>query len=348
MANINVLDCTLRDGGYVNDWSFSDEISINLIDSLRKSKIEYIELGYINKKNGKCKDTTMFNNIECINNIINDNDAKYVIMLDLGDFDIDDIEYNSNIFGIRLTFSKEHWRTAVEDVKKIIVKGFKVFLQPMLTLCYTDKELLELIKAFNEIDIYAFYIVDTFGAMQSDDVLRFASLIDNNLKSDVKLGFHAHNNLQLAYSNAIALAKRSSNRELIIDSSVYGMGRAAGNLNTELFADYLIKNFNKEYKIEPLLDIIDNFLSVIYKENYWGYSVAHYISGIYNCHPYYSTYLAGKKELSGKDIENIIKNIVEAKKYEFDKNYIEQLYVNRNSHKLIKYNYEFLKRHISG
>ena len=348
MASINILDCTLRDGGYVNNWSFSDKICINLIDSLRKSKIEYIELGYINKKSGKCKDTTMFNNFECINNIITDNDAKYVIMLDLGDFDIDDIEYNSNIFGIRLTFSKEHWKTAIEDAKKITAKGYKVFLQPMLTLCYTDKELLESINAFNEINIYAFYIVDTFGAMQSDDVLRFASLIDNNLRSDVKLGFHAHNNLQLAYSNAIALVKMSSNREFIIDSSVYGMGRAAGNLNTELFADYLIKNFNKEYKIEPLLDIIDDFLSIIYKENYWGYSVPHYISGIYNCHPYYSTYLAGKKELSGKDIENIIRNIVEAKKYEFDKDYIEQLYVNRNSHKLIKYNYELLKRHISG
>lgn len=350
MANINILDCTLRDGGYVNNWAFQDEMSENLVNSLTRGKIEFIELGYINQKNGKCRNTTMFNDLQCIHNVVNDGNANYVVMVNLGDFDIADIEYNSNIFGIRLAFRKEQWKEAYEDAKKIIAKGFKVFLQPMVTLAYTDEELLELIEAFNEIDIYAFYIVDSFGAMKSQDVLKLAALIDNNLKDGVRLGLHAHNNLQLAYSNAVALVENLSygDRELIIDSSVLGMGRGAGNLNTELFADYLIKNFAKEYEIEPLLDIIDNSLSEIKSESYWGYSVPHYISASYNCHPNYSTYLANKKGLTTRNIENIIKNIDETKKNKFDKNYIEKLYIKHEISKSLSCSYELFENQIQG
>ena len=342
MANINILDCTLRDGGYINNWSFSNDMSTNLIDSLVKAKIEFIELGYINKTNGECKDTTMFSNLSCIGNIITDSNAKYLVMLNVGDFDVEDMDYNPNIFGIRLAFRKDNWKKAFEDAKKIIAMGFKVFMQPMVTLSYTDKELLEMINEFNKIDIYALYIVDSFGAMQSHDVSRLALLIDNNLKKGVKLGLHAHNNLQLAYSNAITLVQSIiSDRELVIDSSVLGMGRGAGNLNTELFADYLVKNCNKDYKIKSLLDIIDNYISMIHKENYWGYSAAHYISAIYNCHPNYSTYLLNKEGIVAKDIENIISNIPEAKKHKFDKKYIEDLYINHNLSKYADYKCEY-------
>lgn len=346
MANINILDCTLRDGGYINNWAFSNDMSTNLIDSLVKAKIEFIELGYINKTNGECKDTTMFSNLSCIENIVTNSNAKYLVMLNVGDFDVEDMDYNPNIFGIRLAFRKDNCKKAFEDAKKIIAMGFKVFMQPMITLSYSDKELLEMMSEFNKIDIYAFYIVDSFGAMQSHDVSRLALLIDNNLKKDVKLGLHAHNNLQLAYSNAVTLVQAisDSDRELIIDSSVLGMGRGAGNLNTELFADYLVKNFHKDYEIKSLLDIIDNYISIIHKENYWGYSAAHYISAIYNCHPNYSTYLSAKEDIAAKDIENIISNITESKKHKFDKKYIEDLYIDHNLSKYSDYENELFKR----
>ncbi|AJA47301.1 hypothetical protein CPAST_c12010 [Clostridium pasteurianum DSM 525 = ATCC 6013] len=348
MRNINILDCTLRDGGYVNNWSFSDHTASNLIDSLIQAKIEFIELGYISEKSDKCRDTTMFSNVECIDNIITDYSANYLVMMNLGDFNIDNIEYNPNIFGIRLAFRKEDWRKALLEAEKIINKGFKVFVQPMVALSYTEEELLEVINEFNKLDIYAFYIVDSFGSMQNHDILRLASLVDNNLNSNVKLGLHAHNNLQLAFSNAITLVQTIENRDLIIDSSVLGMGRGAGNLNTELFANHLIRNCDKKYEIQPLLDIIDTSLNVIHKENYWGYSPAHYISAIYNCHPNYSTYLANKEDLTAKDMENIIKNIFEEKKHKFDKNYIERLYSQYMSQKYMDYNYELLNKVIQG
>lgn len=344
MKNVNILDCTLRDGGYINNWSFSDDTASNLIDSLIEAKVKFIELGYISKKSDRCGDSTMFNNIECIENILTNNNAKYLVMMNLGDFDIDNMDYNDNIFGIRLAFRKEEWKEAFQQAEKIIEKGFKVFIQPMVTLSYTEEELLEVINEFNKLDIYAFYIVDSFGSMHDKDILRLASLVDNNLKASVSLGLHAHNNLQLAFSNAITLLQSVSDRQLIIDSSVLGMGRGAGNLNTELFVDYLVRNFNKNYKIQPLLDIIDNSLNKIHRENYWGYSPAHYISAIYNCHPNYSTYLAGKKNLTAKDTENIIKNIVDEKKSKFDKIYIEDLYTQYISKKCMDYDCELLTR----
>lgn len=348
MRNINILDCTLRDGGYVNNWSFSDDTATNLIDSLVKAKIDFIELGYISEKSDKCRDTTMFSNLNCVDNIITNSNANYLVMMNLGDFDTDNLNYDPNIFGIRLAFRKDEWKKAFEVSKKIIDKGFRVFVQPMVSSSYTQEEFLEIIDEFNKLDIYAFYIVDSFGSMQYNDVLKFASLADNNLNSNIKLGLHAHNNLQLAFSNAIALVQNIRDRDIIIDSSVLGMGRGAGNLNTELFTDYLVKNFSKDYKIQPLLDIIDTSLNRIHKESYWGYSPAHYISAIYNCHPNYSTYLLSKKELTAKDMESIIKNIFEEKKHKFDKNYIEKLYNDYITEKFMDYNYDLLSEFIQG
>ena len=82
---------------------------------------------------------------------------------------------------------------------------------------------------------YAFYLVDSFGTMKRKDMLRFFYMIEHNLREDIVIGFHSHNNLQLAYANAQTLVDLQTSRSLILDSSIMGMGRGAGNLNSELF-----------------------------------------------------------------------------------------------------------------
>ena len=109
----------------------------------------------------------------------------------------------------------------------------------MVSLSYTDEEFLDLIRRVNELEPYAFYIVDSFGMMKRKDLTRLFYLVEHNLNENIKIGFHSHNNMQLAYSNAQSLVDLHSDRELIIDASVYGMGRGAGNLNTELFVQYM-------------------------------------------------------------------------------------------------------------
>ena len=98
-----------------------------------------------------------------------------------------------------------------------------------------------MIQRVNEIEPYAFYMVDSFGMMKGKDLTRLFYLVEHNLKEDIWIGFHSHNNMQLAYSNAQVLVGAHTKHNLVIDSSVYGMGRGAGNLNTELFVEYLNK-----------------------------------------------------------------------------------------------------------
>lgn len=113
----------------------------------------------------------------------------------------------------------------------------KNFVQVIVSLGYSDEELLNLIKKVNRIRPYAFYTVDSFGTMKNKDLIRTFY----NLEQHIYIGYHAHNNMQLAYSNAQTLAEIPTKRELIIDSSILGMGRGTGNLNTKIFVVYLNK-----------------------------------------------------------------------------------------------------------
>lgn len=133
--------------------------------------------------------------------------------------------------------------------------------------------------------------------------------------------------MQLAYSNAQSLVDLHSDRELIIDSSVYGMGRGAGNLNTELFVQYLNDNADGNYDIKPLLSIIDEILNEFYQKNYWGYSLPNYLSAVHNAHPNYAGYLDDKKTLTVENMNEIFDMMDDDKKVSYDQSYIEELYL---------------------
>ncbi len=331
ISNIRVLDCTLRDGGYMNNWRFSDANIKRVIRALNKSGIDIIECGYLDSIQGTKNDSTLYINQESAINIIEqsgyDSTKLYVAMINYGDYDVETLEVPTIIQGIRLVFHKKHWRDALEDAKVIASKGYKVFFQPMATLSYSDSEILEMIEAVNELPVYAFYIVDSFGSMKAVDIKRLVSLVNHNLRPDICMGLHPHNNLQLAFSNALHFIENVGNvRMAIIDASIFGMGRGAGNLNSELILTHLNETYDMNYNIVSLLDIIDQYISTIHAQTYWGYSTGHYLSASYGCHPNYATYLLKKQKLSIPSIERILKSISEENKVEFDKVYIEELY----------------------
>lgn len=341
MNNMMILDCTLRDGGYINNWDF-DTFNINrVIKSLNKANIDIIECGYLNES-VEDKEKTIVNNIEVLENRINqfDMDKDYVIMINYGEYNFNNLKKvipESKIKGVRITFRKNELENVLNNINILILKGYKVFIQPMVTLSYTDAEILKLVEACNRFDIYALYIVDSFGAMNTKDIERLGYLFNNNLRKNIIVGFHAHNNLQLAYNNALEIIKIFNDRKIIIDSSIFGMGRGAGNLPTELIAEHLNKFYDREYKIEPILDIIDKYINRIYSDKYWGYSIAYYVSGECNCHPNYATFLVNKNTLTVKNIQNILRMLSEDKKIEFDKEYIEKLYIDFNSKNISNY-----------
>jgi 3-deoxy-D-manno-octulosonate cytidylyltransferase len=327
---VKILDCTLRDGGYVNNWDFSHSQIIKIIKSLEASNVDIIELGYLDDCKGKERNSTLFSSISAISGTLNGINKRIfkVVMIDLFTFDADQLPQKSDteIDGIRLTFHKKNINDALLVSKKIIDLGYKIFFQPMVTKTYTDDEFLSLIKSVNQLDIHAFYIVDSFGSMSLTNFRHYIGLADSHLNNDTRLGYHSHNNMQLAFSNAIDLCNSKISREVIIDSSIYGMGRGAGNLNTELIADYLNNQNNEMYKVLPLLEIIDEILVFYFKKQPWGFSPAHYLSASLDCHPNYASYLVDKKTTHIADIQKVLKKIPTEKKALFDEEIINDLY----------------------
>ncbi len=331
MGRVSVLDCTLRDGGYCNQWRFSFNSIKKITDGLVEAGIDIIECGFLTQKVEYDCDVTKFTQIDQISKIIpSSRQGKlFVAMMNYGEYDVDSLpEYDgTSIDGIRVAFHKKNRIEALEVCRAIKAKGYKVFVQAMVSLSYSDEEFLELIRLVNSIVPYAFYIVDSFGMIKRKDLNRLFYVVEHNLKSDILIGFHSHNNMQLAYSNAQNMVDTQTNRSLIIDSSVYGMGRGAGNLNTELFVEYLNENEGTRYNLKPLLTIIDQILNGFHQENYWGYSLPNYLSARYWTHPNYAGYLDDKKTLTVEAMSEIFEMMDEDKRIEFDSNYIEELYL---------------------
>lgn len=331
MGRVRLLDCTLRDGGYCNQWQFGYDNTKKIINGLVSAGIDIIECGFLTNKAVYRKDVTFFSGMEEVAGVIphNREGKLFVCMLNYGDYTQEELpEYDgTSLDGIRVAFHKKDMKAALKLCEGIKAKGYKVFVQAMVSLNYTDEEFMELIRLVNEFEPYAFYIVDSFGVMKRKDLIRLFYMVEHMLKESIHIGYHSHNNMQLAYSNAQTLVDIRTNRSLIIDSSVFGMGRGAGNLNTELFVIYMNDNIGTEYILKPLLTIIDEVLNHYYLTNYWGYSLPNYLSAAHNCHPNYASYLDDKKTLTVENMDEIFSMMEEDKRSTFDKKYIEELYI---------------------
>lgn len=317
MHKRNILDCTLRDGGYINNWGFSYKMTKSILKSLVDARIDFVECGYISDRLFTGVESTYFNSFEEVNSLVKEvfsttTDSfrpQLCIMLNRGEYDIASFPENTAdnyVNTIRVTFHRKEVQAAFEDIKTLIGKGYDVFVQPMVTQLYTDRELLDMIELFNGIDCKAMYIVDSFGNMKTETFKRLLYLFNNNMREGIKLGYHSHNNLQLAFTNAIAFLQSEIKRDIFIDSSIFGMGRGAGNLNTELVADYMNDQYQVGYSVEPLLETMDAYLHKLHQTNFWGYSIEHYLSATLNCHPSSATYLLQKKNLTIVDIRRIL------------------------------------------
>ncbi|WP_195532331.1 aldolase catalytic domain-containing protein [Bacteroides finegoldii] len=337
MTQIQILDCTLRDGGYINDFAFGQRGISGIIAQLTNAGIDIIETGFL--ENGDYNpECSVYNTVEQIANFLPTDHKRsmYVAMACYGEYNLDQLTpYNGkSIDGIRVTFHYNEIEDALIYCKEIQDRGYKVFVQPVGTTSYTDEQLISLIHLVNKLHPYAFYLVDTLGLMHKDDVFRFFYLINHNLANNIHMGFHSHNNLQLSYSNCQALASVESDRIISLDSSVYGMGRGAGNLNTELIASYLNEHYASSYEIEPLLEVVDEYIAKIKEKYEWGYSVPYYLAAINGCHPNYASYLSGKNTLNVKSIGIILRMIELEKRSLFDKNLAERKYIEFQSHEI--------------
>lgn len=336
MNNIQILDCTLRDGGYVNDFRFGKEGIRRIISKLTVSGIDIVECGFL-EDGDYDEECSIYNRVEQIGELLpkDRGNTIYVAMACYGEYDINQLSAydGSSIDGIRVSFHRHEVKDAMDYCRQIMAKGYKVFIQPVGTTSYSDEQLIELIQAVNDLNPYAFYMVDTLGLMLKKDVLRLFYLVDQNLKQSIHMGFHSHNNLQLSYSNSQVLAELDTERVISLDASVYGMGRGAGNLNTELIA-YYINTKERKYKVEPILEIVDEYISKIYGQHAFGYDVPHYLAAIHGCHPNYAAYYMDKQTLDVRSIGAILRMIEPTKRAMFDKSTAESKYVEYQNRKV--------------
>ena len=337
MNSLKVLDVTLRDGGCVNNFNFGLEYMEKILLAQEKSGVDIIELGYLDDQNGSEEGRTQFINEKVITEHFlkqKNPGIMYVAMMDYGKFDADNLMYRTSegIDGIRLAFHKKNAKDIISIGKKIMKKGYELFIQPMITLRYSDAELLDLIGLVNRELPYAsgFYIVDSFGEMRSGDIKRMLGIVDHNLISSMSVGFHSHNNLQMSYSNAIAFLQFPSDRNMILDASIMGMGKGAGNLNTELLLEHLNLYCGKRYQIPPLLEVMDKVLNQIRSEFYWGYSPEYYLSSANHCTPGYASYFYNRHMLPIDQVSELLGSIDENRKISFDEEYAEQVYQKYN------------------
>lgn len=150
--------------------------------------------------------------------------------------------------------------------------------------------------------------------MYKNDLLRMFYIVDHNLDKEISLGFHSHNNLQMSFANAQELAQLNTARSMIIDASVLGMGRGAGNLNTELLVQYLNTNFFANYNILDIMSLLDEFIRPLKVTYNWGYEVAYFVAAIAGCHPNYASFLLNMHTLRMQDINSILTDLDEDKK----------------------------------
>lgn len=331
MGKIQILDCTLRDGGYCNQWQFGFENTKEIINSLVEAEADIIECGFLTNAVMYERGITKFNTVQQVTSFIPENrhGKIFVCLVNYGEYRLEDLPpYDgTSIDGLRVAFHKKDSTEALKFCRGISEKGYKVFVQPMVSLSYSDQEFLDMIKNCNDVNPYAVYIVDSFGVMKQKDLTRLFYTVENNLKENIYIGYHSHNNMQLAYSNAQALTMLQTRRDLIIDCCIFGMGRGAGNLNTELFVEYLNDTTGSTYEIQPLLNIIDKILNKFYQNNYWGYSLANYLSAMHNTHPNYASCLSEKQTLTIEDMHKIFSMMDDEKRISFDKQYMEELYI---------------------
>ena len=337
---IGLVDVTLRDGGIAVNFDFGSEQMQKIKTTLETSGVEYIETGYIDEKKGSCGGRTCFDNEVSIENTLLNTGKKlgvtYFAMIDYGTYDVRKLHQRTKngIDGIRLAFHKEHWKEAVSWGKVIISKGYDLYIQPMVTLRYSDEELKELIRVCNEQlpKAKGFYLVDSFGQIDSSVLVQKMEIIDQYVSASMKVGFHAHNNRQLAYSNSLAFLDYPSNHDIMLDASIMGIGKGAGNLCTELIAADLIQE-GKNYETACIYESISDYFAEAYKKYNWGYSLDYYLSSIYSCTPSYIKIFTSDKRVTTDVLIDMLKNMPVEKRTacdrvfaaEYLKKYIERL-----------------------
>ena len=329
MKKVQILDSTLRDGGYRNNWLFGANKISGIFRGLIDANIDIIETGLLNEYTKDNENSSVYSCIEQYEKRFNNIDtqkSKVVLMLKYGTYSIDKFKQKKSriIDGIRVYFRQSELAEVVKYCHQIKEElGYDVYLNPVNIFGYNDKELEYLIEKVNQLKPYSLAIVDTFGIMQIKDLQRYFDLFDKKLNEKINLGLHVHNSLELSFANSIAFTEFDTKRNLIIDSSLLGIGKGCGICQTELIINYLKSKFSYDYKIEAIEKTILTQLNQETVELSTEEKLLYRISALNRCHPDYAFYLRKVLNLSFAEIQKKLSFLDTNKKFNFDERYFQ-------------------------
>lgn len=331
-AKIQLLDCTLRDGAYITESNFGTPAMKGIIKSMQDANVDIIECGWLKNTPHK-QGTSFFHTTSDLEQYLIEKrtDILYTVMIDWDRYDLANLPvYNGkSVDAIRIVFPHGRHKESIEIGRKIREKGYRILFQAANTLAYSEADLKELAQAMNEINPDCLSVVDTFGAMYEEDLRRIVAILNAELKPEIKIGFHSHNNQQLSFALSIAFVEMliKEKRAVVADSSLCGMGRGAGNTTTELLASYLNKKHHANYDMNIILDAIDMYMGNFKERFTWGYSTPYFISGLYCTHVNNIAYLLDNHRTTAKDLYNIISSMTASERIQYDYDLLENKYL---------------------
>lgn len=285
--DVKVFDCTIRDGGLVNNFQFEDKFVKAVYDTCIKAGVDYMEIGKNNSATiqspsefGKWN----FCAEEDIRKIVGKNNTslKIAVMSDIGRTVKDELKpkKDSVVDMVRVAAYIHQIPAAIELIEDAHKKGYETTINIMAISKAMSDELDEALEVLSKTSVDIIYLVDSFGSFYPEQISLLANKYMKVAKASGKLvGVHTHNNIQLAYANTIEAMIYGAS---VLDVTISGLGRGAGNCPMELLIGFLK---NPKYKLMPVLKFIEEFMVPLEKQLDWGYSVPYMLTGQLNEHP---------------------------------------------------------------
>ena len=295
IEHVKVLDCTIRDGGLVNGWDFSEEFVGNVYRKLSAAGVDYMEIGYKNSSqliSVPHAGPWAFLDEDLLRRTIGEKThTKLSALVDIGRVDETSIvpRAESYIDLIRVACYIKDVDKAIELATKFNHMGYETSVNIMAVSHARENDLNEALERLNASPVDLVYIVDSYGSLLASDIEYLAAKFEK-FAPDKTLGIHTHNNLQMAFSNTLTACGHGVT---FVDTSIYGMGRAAGNCPTELFIGH---SNDPRHDVRPLLDIIEHKFIPLRERVEWGYLIPYAITGMLDEHPRTAMALRGSPD----------------------------------------------------
>lgn len=322
---VRITDCTIRDGGYLLNKNSSPEFIKGVMKGLADAGIDFVETGFL--QTAVTGESLVYANSVDARKFLPKERARtqFLGFCDNSRYSIENLDpYDGKSFKwLRISFAKHEIDESVEFCRCAQELGYIVQFNPMDAISYSDEERASLIEKVNKVKPGSMSIVDTFGAMYLEDLHHIFNQMNNLLDPAIAVGLHSHDNLGLstALAETMVMLSKETNRDVIIDGSLFGMGRGAGNASTELLASYLNKYYGADYDIGILMDTIQKYIVPLKQNIHWGYDLPMFVCGTEHAHVDNVYYLSRNTDCTPRGMYEVIKSMSVPQRTRYGKGY---------------------------